>query len=271
MSHEKALSSTSLKLFFDESGKKERPNLMGGLLIPTSVYTSPDLDKYTQMLRDGTLKLHWKEYTGYSKMRDDITHVIDTLSKYAYLIKMNVINYNYTALKGRNTEFEPSVIQQMIYTKLPERIFYGLLRNFGKDIKVETDVYIEKSTEYESLQLDQKIQDLLNAQSLYRGEQFKIVSSQLIPKGQEIGVELTDLLLGIIRHIISNAPIHEGQSKGLIEKNELTVTLLQKERFYQFLSTIKYYEWNNTKELKEVNFEDYLKLFISNNCPRFFQ
>ncbi len=62
----------------------------------------------------------------------------------------------------------------MIYTKLPERILYGLLRHYGNNVYLEANIFIEYSTEYQKNELHKKVKEQLNIQSLYRGERFKV-------------------------------------------------------------------------------------------------
>jgi hypothetical protein len=139
--------------------------------------------------------------------------ILRLLAKYFEFIKMIVIHYDYSALVGA-TELGKDVVEDMIYTKFPERILYGLLRGYGKNIDIEAEVLIEKANEYENLNLfqlrdkhehdvklnlDDLVKDLLNIQALYRGENYVINNCRLVPKGEEIGVEMADMLLGIVR------------------------------------------------------------------------
>ncbi|WP_138420582.1 DUF3800 domain-containing protein [Aquibacillus sediminis] len=260
------LQKENIKVFFDESGKrKNKPNLMGAISVPSSIYSLPEIELLSQKLRDGQMKLHWHDVTGKSEYRDNIMRSLKAIIKYQHLIKFNVIHYNFTALANRR-DFGEDLIEKMIYTKFPERIIYGLLRGYGRSIDVITDIYIEESTEYASFELNKLIKEQLNIQSLYRGENYYVSSSQLVPKGEEIGVEVTDLLLGVMRNILENKP--NETSKGYAIRNEVIIELLQDENFYNFISSIKYFEWTNTKELTEIDFNDYLQLFISKHLKR---
>ncbi|MFD1736078.1 DUF3800 domain-containing protein [Bacillus salitolerans] len=269
-----------MDIFFDESGRnKDKPTTMGGLLFPTRIYNTYEFNRLSEKLRNKEMKLHWTDYAGYSKLRDDITETIHIFSRYAKFTKMNVINYNPHTLNERNTMFNGKDFSDlMIYTKLPERIFYGLLRNYGSDVWIKANIYIEEATKYTKLNLPQRMIEQLNTQSLYRGEQYSVLNCELEPKGKRIGLELVDLLLGIIRTIITNVQIPFGISDVELKrqslqskhrKNELVVALLHNQDFYTFLSNIKYYEWNGKKELTEINFAEYLTLFVASHHREF--
>lgn len=257
-----------LDVFFDESGKrKDKPNLMGALSIPSQLYASEKFQLLSHKLRDGKLKLHWTDYTGYEKLKVDISEVIGTLSTYHHLIKFFVINYDYSVISGKSG-FPKYIAEEMIYTKYPERIIYGLLRRYGRNVFIEANLKIEDSSEYRSFQLHDRLKDQLNIQSLYRGERFIVNSSELIPKGQEIGIELVDILLGILRTIITN---QSNISKGVGSKNALVVELLQNPSFYSLLTNIRCFEWEDSRDLTEVSFSDYLQLFLANHHVQYYK
>lgn len=77
---------------------------------------------------------------------------------------------------------------------------------------------------------------------------------------------MTDLLLGVIRTIVENKP--NDESKGCRTKNEVVIGLLKNFQFYTLIQNIKFYEWSNTKQLTEVDFRDYMQLFIANNYDK---
>ncbi|NTZ20450.1 hypothetical protein EXW96_23850 [Paenibacillus sp. JMULE4] len=88
----RSLKTETLNVFFDESGKrKDKPNLMGALSIPNNLYASPVFELLSQKMRDGLLRLHWTEYTGYEKLKQDISEVVRILSSYHQMIKFFVI------------------------------------------------------------------------------------------------------------------------------------------------------------------------------------
>lgn len=148
--------------------------------------------------------------------------------------------------------------------KFPERIVYGLLRKYGSHIHLSTKIYIEKDTTYQNKKYDLKKQlfEQLNIQSVYRGEQFTVLEADYLPKQTEIGIEAIGILLGFVRTIIRN---DQPQSRSIREKHKLIMSLLKNNNFYKFISTIRYFEWSNSSELIEVDFESYLQLFMSTN------
>lgn len=76
-------------------------------------------------------------------------------------------------------------------------------------------------------------------------------------------MELTDVILGIIRTIIQNST---ATSRAKQKKNELVLSLLKDiPNLEEFLKNkVRLYEWNSpAKELMNIPFENYLSVFKS--------
>lgn len=245
-----------VKIFFDESGKQaDRPTTMGGLLIPSLVYDNEIIQKINDKLNKKEFHLHWKNYSGHSETKALIKESIDSIMKFSSLISFNIINYK----KPIDKNCDQLLFEDMIYTKLPERILYGLLRDHGNNAKIDVEIFIERATEYEKRKLKEKITQLLNIHAIYRGQNYNIINCYYKEKNEEIGVEITDLLLGIIRSIILN----KDDSNKSKRKNELIVELLKNKNFYSFLLNINYFEWSNDNDLKKIDFKHYIQLFLA--------
>ncbi|MGN1032639.1 MAG: DUF3800 domain-containing protein [Intestinibacter sp.] len=243
-----------LNLFFDESGKNNDPiKTMGGFMIPKKIYESENIVELNKQLKEQKFKLHWTRYNGGRQESEFYKNVIEIFSKYSSLCDFNVIRYDYPQ------NINKQQIDNMIYSKLPERVLYGLLRYNGKNIDINADIYVEDANIYRKLELDKFLKNDMNKQSLYRGINFKVNSFEFRHKNQEIGIEFTDLILGIVRNIIDN----NNNSERSRRKNEFIMELLQIEDFYQFLNNIKFFEWNYTDRLKNLNFSDYINIFLS--------
>ncbi|WP_411955609.1 DUF3800 domain-containing protein (plasmid) [Alkalibacillus sp. S2W] len=259
-----------IKIFFDESGKNgdEKPHLMGGMSIPQKIYAESSF--YDDLL--STIKsteIHWTNYGGHEGTKKAIQELITKAMVYSPILKMNVINYDQSLIQENGRSFSDThedISEATIYTKFPERIVYGLLRKRGKDSFTSADIIVEDANEYRKLNLDEQMKEQLNIQSLYRGEHFKIKSSDYSSKGEEPGLELTDVILGILRTIISNPTNLSGRMR---KKIDLVMELLNNEIFFHFLTNIKYFEWNDSNELTEIDFNSYLQSFITQNFNLF--
>lgn len=243
-----------VNLFFDESGKDKDPiKTMGSLMIPKMVYDCDEIVDLNRRLKEQEFELHWTKYDGGICESKIYKEIIQVFSKYLSLCEFNVIRYDYPS------NINKQKLDNMIYSKIPERVMYGLLRYPGKGIDISADIYVEKANMYESIKLHETLRKEMNRQSLYRGTNFEINKFQYKHKNEEIGVELTDVILGIIRNIVDNK-----NSRRANKKNNMIVELLKNEEFKKFLSNIKFFEWNYSKSLTKVDFSDYINIFLSN-------
>ena len=88
-------------------------------------------------------------------------------------------------------------------------------------------------------------------------------------KGQDVGLEITDLLLGIIRFIIKNEP--SSKSRRNDKKIRFVINLLKNKKTFNLFSTkVMFFEWTDGDVLKEVDFNIYLNAFISQNHEMWF-
>lgn len=242
-----------VNLFFDESGKGKDPiKTMGSLMIPDKIYKCEEIVSLNNRLKENEFELHWTQYDGGQNESTIYREIISVFSKYLSLCEFNVIRYEYPQ------NIDKKKLETMIYSKLPERVMYGLLRYQGRGIDIKADIYVEDADMYRSIELHKNLLNEMNRQSLYRGTHFTINKFEYKHKNEEIGVELTDVILGIIRNIIDNR-----DSKRSNKKNRMIVELLKNEEFNKFLRNIKYFEWNYSSSLTRVDFSDYINIFLA--------
>lgn len=244
-----------VNLFFDESGKNSEPiKTMGSLMIPEKIYKCEEIINLNERLNNQEFELHWTRYDGGKNESEIYKEIIEIFSKYMSLCEFNLIRYDYPQ------NISKQKLDNMIYSKIPERVMYGLLRHQGKNIDIHADIYVENATVYNSIKLHENLCKEMNRQSLYRGVNFTVDNFEYKYKNEEIGVELTDVILGIIRNIIDN----KSNSKRVIKKNKLIVELLKNKEFNSFIRNIKYFEWNYSSTLTKIDFSNYVNMFLSN-------
>lgn len=240
-----------LKIFFDESGKKDNPPmLMGALSIPEEVYRLDQITEINNKLKNKEVKYHFTSYNGNRGIEKKILDLFNTMSPILTVMRGNILHY-------KKSNIEESNFKRMVYSKFPERVFYGLLRCKGYLMDINAEIFIEEATEYQSF--PQMFKNQLNIQATYRGEKYKINDCYLVPKNTEIGVEFTDLILGVIRIIIEDNKL----SKTFQKKVELVNKIISIKEVYDFLANIKYFEWDNHQFLKEIKFKDYLDAYVA--------
>lgn len=241
----------NLKIFFDESGKKDNPPmLMGAISIPDEVYCLDEITQINNKLKNKEVKYHFTSYNGNKGSEEKILDLFKIIAPILTLMRGNILHY-------KKCNIDEGNFKRMVYSKFPERVFYGILRCKGYLMDINAEIFIEEATEYESF--PKMFKEQLNVQATYRGEKYKIQDCYLVPKNTEIGVEFTDLILGIIRIIVDDNKV----SKTFQKKVELVNKIISIKEVYDFLSNIKYFEWDNHQFLKEIKFKDYLDAYVA--------
>lgn len=267
-----------LSIFFDESGKGNQPNqLMGGLSIPNNIYRSSFFTDIHEL--NEQYSFHWSSYDGDYKTREGIIRLFELANSMAIYTNAIFIKYSQQKLKemafintsrledARKKEIDGmNFLEETIYTKIPERIMYGLLRYYGNIGGITSTIYVEKANEYIRLQLAEKLMSQLNMHALYRGESFVVQDCLYRSKGEEIGVELTDLLLGIFRTILENPDM---KGRGKTARVKLVLELHKRDVLQPFLQQLKLFEWIGSKELRDSNISSYIDMFLAKHYEEY--
>lgn len=265
----KIKSHSDFVIFFDESGKlaSDKVQLMGAVGLPSNIYFS---DKYLMMRElNKVYNLHWKDYKGDGKQREGIIKVFQKAHSLAKYTTLNFIRYFSSSLSQRVKKYDhamestdKSILYEMIYSKLPERIIYGILRGYGNSDWLKVSINIEDACEYRVINLGENLKRQLNLHSLYRGESFIVDDCEYRKKGEEVGVELTDILLGIVRTILENNAATSRKKRAQIQ---LIIYLLQNDLLQPFIKNMKLFELRNSAELIEIDMLSCVNMFISQN------
>lgn len=261
-----------LLICFDESGKQSSDpiQLMGAFSIPKNIYIHPLYEALHSLNTE--YHFHWTDYGGDAKTRNGIEKLFEFALPLAEYMNFNFIRYSKSILAKQAQVYmdiydsKQIIVSNTIYAKLPERICYGLLRGYGEHNHVQATILIEDATEYRTKKLHETIKDSLNIHSLYRGESFVIRECDYRTKGQEIGVEFIDILLGIVSMILEN-PLTTSKKKQA--KVHLILRLLKANRLQPFLENLRLFELQQSNQLKEANIEASIKLFIAKNYEEF--
>lgn len=252
---------TKLNIFLDETGKKSNElSLIGAISIPNDFYQSTTVQELNDELQEKEFKLHFTQYD--KSDYETYIRIINQILSINGIIRMNGIIFKKSQFKMH--PLLKSKVNDMIYGKIPERVIYGLLRNYSNLESVYANIFIENSEEYKSRKLDIAVKKQINTHSLYRFDNFKIQRSQLIPKNRQIGVEITDILIGMLRLIISYDTVIRDNNK--ISKTALSKVLLINDllpTLEKLFSETSIYELSYQDHLIKIPLNSYLELFKS--------
>lgn len=119
---------------------------MGAVSIPEKVYFLKTIQDLSEQLQEKKETYHFTKYTGDYKMKNRILNLFKVLSPNLKLMRVNTIKYDELDYKSQNSN--GSLFETMVYSKFPERVFYGLLRCKGNLMNIEANIFMEEASEY---------------------------------------------------------------------------------------------------------------------------
>ena len=251
----------TVSVFMDESGKnKNEISLIGSVVVPNNFYCSKSVMELNDKLKREEISFHLTDYKK-SQLKDYL-NLFDLFVSNENLLRFNVVAFK----RGRfSNHMLKGKIDDMVYSKIPERSIYRSLRGYSSFTEVEANIYIEYATDYEKRGLDKLIKNQLNIHSLYRYDHFKVVKAKLIYKNTEIGLEFTDACLGVLRNIIENRDVKTTSSskvsRTLIYKKQLVYELINRHR--NFFEHIDLFELDDKGLFERIDMRKYINLFQS--------
>jgi hypothetical protein len=253
----------SYRIYFDEANKIDQPDKVysyygaygGSKQVMSNIVCS--VQGIFEELGSQS-ELHFREY------KDD-RH----LKKY-FKVLNHIINeeINLNLLVVNNTEAQ-SIAQQLdlttmelrnlFYIKIPERLFYGITRELTDQMDIE--IKIDHNDEYDALGLHSKIQEQMNAHSVYRNKRYKITSVESEKSHESIPLQIIDTFMGIVVFLMEQS--YMRQSDAVRIKSDLIYRFLsQGNNVERFQSQIKLYTWNGRENLSELSIGNYMSRFM---------
>lgn len=236
---EKECNELSYLVFFDESGKidrqKEKYSYYGALGIKKNNY-----EKVIEVLNEFEDKreLHFKDFNLNSlhKYLIVLQEVIEKAQFNVYLVDRDkAINI------ADRLCIDMKKLRELLYIKIPERLIYGILR-YIEDI-LNVSIYIDKCDEYDNYDIKTKLEYQLNAQSVYRDKKYFINNVSQIDSKENILLQATDVLLGIVSFLIEEKYNIHKQNLTHKEYGYILETVNEEEKNF----IISNYEFNENR------------------------
>lgn len=257
------------EIYFDESNKLDQPygdfSYYGALGASEQIINNliDQIRTFNQSLGTSS-EMHFVDYS-----KDAL------FEKYFltmnYVIK-NDININLMMLKKSDAvaianRMNTTLLdlRNLFYLKIPERLFYGLTRHLTKQESIR--VVIDKNSEYDTIDLEPKLKDQMNAHSAYRNKGYKIKEVIQCDSKNSIPLQIIDVFMGIITFIIENQHLNK------VELQRNNISMLKSDLIYRFLiignnlkkltQLVKLFKWGeDNDEVVEINLNDFIGDFI---------
>lgn len=257
------------KIFFDESNKLDQPNgfysYYGALGITTG--TMYNINEAINAINDQLKtksEIHFVDYTSdthFGKYFKSLNFVLNQDIK----INLMVVNKKDADKIAEQMGITMMQLRELLYVKLPERLFYGLTRDIGKGKRVQ--IIIDENSEYEKIDLELKLEEQMNAHSAYRNKGYKVSDVIQASSQKSILLQVIDVFMGIIIFLFESqykSMNDDADSISRLVKSDLIYRMLiHNNNLEKFHQKINLYKWEGEDDqIRKVNISEYTGAFL---------
>lgn len=184
----------SFNVYFDESNKitKDKNEIF-------SYYGAVGCDCSTASFIDDisideNIELHFVKFK--LKDMDAYIKIINEVLKKEVYFNAYVVDSQEAYRHIKYLGIDEKLLRPLLYIKIPERLIYGITRHIQHQNDV--NIYIDKNDEYEKYELAKKLEEQLNAQSIYRKLNYSISDVKSLDSKETRLLQISDVLLGVV-------------------------------------------------------------------------
>lgn len=256
-------------IYFDESNKIDQFNKeysYYGAFGDFDTSLANLVKKVAEIYKDNNSKseLHFTEYKSDNNVKKYF-QVLHSVLQEDIRINILIVN-NKDALKAAdNIGLSTKELRNLFYIKIPERLFYGITRNLfsyvPKDEVVNVKIKIDCNDEYDSLDLNKKLIEQMNAHSAYRNKNYRV--NKVISQDSEksIPLQIIDTFMGIVVFLLEKG-YTENSSASIVKADLIYRLLSEQDNILRFQEKIRLFKWTGNEELTQINISDYLSPFM---------
>ena len=253
------------KIFFDESKKIDRESkysYYGAISIEEDKlnHIETQIENILKELKSES-ELHFVDYRA-----SKITHYFQVLDFFLSCssIKFNIyrLNNNQYLDLGESLAFSETDLRKYFYVKIPERLFYGLVRDDGEIDGL--DIVMDDSTEYQTLGVFEKISDQMNAHSLYRSKSYHVNSVTGVDSKNSRMIQMLDVVLGIVVYLLEKTYLLPSNISRLNKQDLIYRILIHEDNLSKFHQMVSIFTWDNMslKVINKVEISDVTSHFL---------
>jgi hypothetical protein len=250
-------------IYFDEANKIDQPgkeNSYYGAYGGTE-HTITDITQTIQRMYEEMntkSELHFREYNHDQHLKKYFK-VLHYILNQDVNINIFIVNNGEAHSVARQLNLTIMELRNLFYIKIPERLFYGVIRDLQGQLDVS--IKIDRNDEYDAIGLHSKIKEQMNAHSVYRSKSYKIASVESEESHESIPLQIIDTFMGIVVFLMEKS--YTGTSNTTLIKSDLVYRLLSEgNNVERFIKHIKLYSWDGNENLSELSIGNYVSQFM---------
>lgn len=256
----------SFLIYFDESNKLDSPNKIYSYYGAYG-FDEKNLDKTINSISGiyDRLKtkseMHFNEYSS-SEYVIKYFQVLDYIINQDININILIVNNDDAYKTASQMSIDMPELRDLFYVKIPERLFYGLTRKLDDDIK-DVKIIVDDNSEYDTLNVYDKLQEQMNAHSAYRNKSYKVLSVKGKDSKESIPLQVIDTFMGMIVFLMEESYYENTISSR--SKSDLIYRLLIEGNNLELLQNqVNLYRWEgNNEKMISISISEYLSKFIA--------
>jgi hypothetical protein len=256
-------------IYFDESNKIDQFNkdfsYYGGY-GGTDTSLASIVKKINHLNKDmnSTSELHFREYTKDRHIKKYFK-TLHTVINENIRINILIVNNEDALRAAEKIKLNKQELRELFYIKIPERLFYGLTRDFSHlesaDELINVKIKIDRNDEYEKIELNKKLIEQMNAHSAYRNKNYRVTKVISHDSKKSIPLQIIDTFIGIVVFLLEKSYlINTDVSK--IKSDLIYRFLCEQDNLVKFQNQIRLFQWTGKEELTPINISEHLSPFI---------
>ena len=240
------------EIYFDESNKLDSPgkdySYYGafGIDSPTVSTIQEEMEYIFSSLHTKS-ELHFNTYK--SNEIKKYFQVLNHFLQKEIHINLYIIDNKRFLAAGEKLLLDVEELRKYFYVKIPERLFYGIVRHV--DNVERLIIYMDDNTEYQTLDVYNKVKDQMNAHSLYRNKGYIVKEVKGLSSADNKMVQVIDSFMGIIVFILQKDYLQSSKIKR--GKADLIYRLLMEEgNVARFQSMINLFLWSGESDKIDI-------------------
>lgn len=277
------------EIYFDESHKLDKYTNEYSYYGVVG-WNSNDREKFDEFMDENNIKkeLHFVNFK--------LDKIDDYLKAVKFVLNNNIdanfyiVNTDEAINIAKRININESMLRNLFYTKIPERLIYGITRKL--DDYTDIDIYIDKSDEYgcdcdnkvcddksmeelikiidenkenrndlikeninkllDHIQLPKTLKFQLNAQSIYRGLKYSINKVHQINSKDSKSLQIADVFLGIISYLVQEQYLYMNFTIDSIDMDRVLKSQLINSEEKAFIKSCYKPKTNKNKDVTYV-------------------
>ncbi|QGG47394.1 DUF3800 domain-containing protein [Heliorestis convoluta] len=256
-------------IYFDESNKIDQSNKDYSYYGAFGDYDrslANLVKKVARIYKENNSKseLHFTAYKSDNSVKKYF-QVLHSVLQEDIRINILIVNNNDALKAASNIGLSPKELRSLFYIKIPERLFYGIIRdlfsNIPKGEAVNVKIKIDCNDEYDNLDLNNKLIEQMNAHSAYRNKNYRVNKVISQDSNKSIPLQIIDTFMGIVVFLLEKG-YTQNSTASIVKADLIYRVLSEQENILRFQEKIRLFKWTGNEELTQINISDYLSPFM---------